>query len=94
MLGKALFERIPICAPLSHLLLKQILHPHAKFQLKDIKLYDENIFRSLNYLAKNPVDGFDWKFAVDHKGKVQELVIGGKEKEVNEQNKLDFIQKM
>ena len=59
-----------------------------------MKLYDQHIYSSLTYLAKNPVEGFDWKFAVDHKGKIEELVLGGKEKEVNEQNKLEFIQKM
>eukprot|EP00826_Nyctotherus_ovalis_P039350 TRINITY_DN3782_c0_g1_i3.p1 TRINITY_DN3782_c0_g1~~TRINITY_DN3782_c0_g1_i3.p1 ORF type:complete len:430 (+),score=139.15 TRINITY_DN3782_c0_g1_i3:615-1904(+) len=97
MLGKALFERIPIKAHLAKPLLKELLG--EKLVVEDLKYFDLEIWKSVEFLRKHKLDKEEFvstfsitKTGPDRKSKTIELKPGGKEISITEYNKEEFIQ--
>jgi len=93
--GKAIFESIPVYAPLDRCLLKHIIS--KPITLEDIKHFDKPIYKSLCYLRDNPINGcedFQEYFTVpsgDMVTPAMELAPNGKETLVTDENKLEYI---
>ena len=80
ILGKAIFERIPLTCYLDRTLLRQL--SGQKVKLEDISGYDKDFYKSWKYLLTNEIEPFGQYFSIikeheDHTIETIELVPGG-----------------
>lgn len=98
VIAKALFEQIPIKAYFSKIVLKQLLN--QKLSIDDIKSFDEEQWKSFEYLRNNPIptDLAIGTFSFINKNQTTgvetliELKENGKNIPVNDTNKEEFFQ--
>ena len=83
ILAKALFEKVPVNVKLNPVVLKRLVGRTDQLRMDDLRDYDEQIYKSLLYLASEPMVDFaqmDLRFSVlDEEGFEVELIPGGKE---------------
>jgi len=100
ILGKALFERVPVCAFLNQIIFKYILD--MKIDFDDLEFYDLQIFISLQFLRDNPIcksemyTEFVAREKIPHSDEMteNELIENGKNILVDDENKFEFISKL
>ena len=97
LLAKAIFDRQMVDLPLCKVLYKHILG--IKPRLSDLKDIDQTYHRSLTWMKDNDITGVIMEtFTVmrDEFGVMREIELceGGKDREVTEENKGAYIQKM
>ena len=82
MLAKALFEKVPVSVKLHPVILKRMVGNARGITLDDLRGYDEQIFKSLKYLATDPTvdfDDLDMRFSIiDEEGQEIELIENGR----------------
>ncbi|EGR30889.1 hypothetical protein IMG5_121350 [Ichthyophthirius multifiliis] len=97
IVGKSLFERIPIKACFDRTIINYILGKNNL--ISDIYYYDEKLYNSYIYLVNNTLkpDDYIGNFTIEKQinGKIQkfELIENGENIEINNENKLFFIEK-
>ena len=83
VIGKAIFEGVPISPRLNHFLIKWILG--QDFELNDIKTYDQGIFSSIGYIMNNDFKaedlGMTFSF-IDPNKYSDELIVNNNNKSV------------
>jgi len=96
MLGKALFERIPVKAYLAKPLLKELLG--EKPVIEDLRYFDLEIWKSVEFLREHKLNKEEFistfsitKTGPDKKNITIELKPGGKEISITEYNKEEFM---
>lgn len=94
ILGKALFENIPINCPLSKVIFKHLTNNSLNFE--DLAFQDQTLYGSLCYVQNNSVEGVLYEtFSVikEYQGQIQiiPLINGGEDIAVTDQNKHQFI---
>lgn len=89
ILGKALFEGIPISAKISSLFLKQLTEESPT--LEDLQDYDPEVYNSLLFVQENDPEDLCLTFTVMEDGEEVELIEGGANEYVTEDNKETFI---
>lgn len=90
ILGKAIFENIPINCPLCKTLYKHLLDREVGFE--DIKYQDIELYNSLQSLANNTIeDVFVGYFALEKGSDLYELKKNGSEISINEENKRQYL---
>ncbi len=82
MLAKGIFEKVPVSVKLHPVLLKLLLGTANQINLEDLRIYDEQIYKSLLYLATqtNPsiFEDLEMKFNIMRQdGYEVELIPGG-----------------
>lgn len=91
VIGKALFENIPINFPLNKMLYKYILdHPVTS---EDIQYIDKDLYNAMTFMLKNPIEGvfFEAFAIVDANGAVTDLIPNGRDTIVNDENKEIYV---
>ena len=92
VIGKALFDNIPINCPLSKLIFKHILeHPVDR---EDLQYFDRDLYNAMRYMLSSNIDGvfFETFAVVNTDGSANELQPNGQLIEVNEENKEFYVQ--
>jgi hypothetical protein len=93
-MAKALFDKIPINLCLSKAIYKYILSDDG-MELEELKEFDRPLYHSLKYINDNNIeDGSCAEIYFTHlrkDGTEEELTMGGKEIQVTESNKYQFI---
>ena len=91
ILGKAVFENIPVYCPLSKVLYKHLLELQTDFE--DLKYLDTELHSSLVCIADNSIDNmFIGYFALEKGSDMYELIKNGSEISITEENKERYIQ--
>jgi len=100
VLGKALFEKVPVQLYLDRTLIRSLMGQEV--ELEDVYTFDKGLYRSWQFLKENNVDNlnkegvFDEKFEVFYKGneKVErmELKPNGENIRISESNKDEYVQ--
>ena len=100
-MSKALFEKIPIDAKLSNVLLQYIIKGydyHSRLKVEDLKAYDHHIYNSIKFIAEEPsldLDANPFFFTVmADTGEEIELVPNGREIRVTKENRKQFGNKV
>ena len=91
IIGKALFDNIPINCPLSRLIFKHILeHPVDR---EDLQFIDRDLYNAMKYMLSSDIEGvfFETFAVIDANGSVNELQPYGHTMEVNEENKEFYV---
>ncbi|CAG9325021.1 AREL1_4 [Blepharisma stoltei] len=96
LMGKALFENIPINCPLSQVIYKHIIGD--KIELKDLNFLDSELYNSLLYMQNNNLeDEIYSNFEVEKNmnGKMVKILLKkrGDKIMINEENKEEYIKK-
>eukprot|EP00358_Blepharisma_japonicum_P005084 CAMPEP_0202944272 /NCGR_PEP_ID=MMETSP1395-20130829/5007_1 /ASSEMBLY_ACC=CAM_ASM_000871 /TAXON_ID=5961 /ORGANISM="Blepharisma japonicum, Strain Stock R1072" /LENGTH=217 /DNA_ID=CAMNT_0049642839 /DNA_START=358 /DNA_END=1011 /DNA_ORIENTATION=+ len=94
VLGKALFENIPVNCPLSKVIFKHLVGKKVIFS--DLIYQDQALYSSLNYITTNSVKGVLFEtFSVikEYQGQVNviPLIPDGEDKTVTDGNKEEYI---
>ncbi|CAK77805.1 unnamed protein product (macronuclear) [Paramecium tetraurelia] len=89
IVGKCLFERIPLSSFLDRTIIKHILR--QKVTLEDIKYFDEDLFYSWQYLLNNNIDQLDLYFQLEYIGKTINLKENGCEIKVTNSNVQEYV---
>ena len=92
IIGKAMFEGLPISAKLNWLLLWELMYSEPI--LEDLKLVDPQLYKSMEYIIKDEVNAEDLglTFTVLDDGEEQELMEDGAEIEVTNENKEEYVE--
>jgi len=93
VIGKAIFEQMSIPMQFDHLLLKQMIQ--ADFSLEDLATFDKQLYKSLKFLKETSIDNDDifeeYFVTALPDGEEIELVPGGKEMKITDNNKEEYI---
>ncbi|CAG9330909.1 unnamed protein product [Blepharisma stoltei] len=90
LMGKALFENIPINCQLSRIIFKHIVE--EEIVLGDLTFVDEDLYRSLIFIRENPIeDVFFETFQVQKPKDKFILKEGGENEKVTEESKQEYI---
>jgi len=92
VLGKALFENIPVNCPLSYVLYKHILQVPIK--LADLAFHDSSLYNSLKFIEVNTIENVffeNFNVKLENSNQVFELCEGGNKIQLTEENKLEYI---
>lgn len=99
VIGKALFERVPISAFLNQTIFKYLLD--LKIEYKDLEYYDFQVYVSLQFLFETTIDKTE--LSTDYVARERnprdgemvenELIENGRKILVTEENKHDFIER-
>ena len=100
LLGKAIFEKIPVTSYLDRTLLRQLACPNSHTQLQDIFGYDSELYKNWTFLLENSIDDLclDTYFTISKENSetetvdVIELVEDGRSIEVTDENKGMFVE--
>ena len=96
ILSKALYERITIKAYLAKFLLKWLINIEVTFD--DLKYFDKEIWKSMNYIKNNKLEGEIGNFVISQKNPLtnsveqKELKPEGSNIPINEDTKAEFIE--
>jgi len=95
ILAKAMFDKVPVNIKLHSVLLKRLVGRSHKIRIGDLRDFDEQIYKSLVYLATDPtvdVELLDMTFTLEgENGEVIELVKGGSDVLVTKDNIFDYV---
>lgn len=96
VIGKALFDKITIGQNFNKIILKHLMNYSInQFTIEDLKYYDKEIYRSLNaILSSNMDENDDLYFVWEIENKEYELIPGGKNKLIKNDNKNLFVNKV
>jgi len=90
VLGKAMFEGIPMNCPLSQVVCKHLLGQEVC--LEDLKYHDSDLYNSLRFMETSSIEGVLFEnFTVSKNGKTTELCEAGTHKQLTDQNKSEYI---
>lgn len=90
VLGKAIFENIPLncalCKPLLKHLLNQKCHRH------DLKHQDQDLYNSFHYMQNNQIEGLIFEnFSVTYHNQTYEFIKNGQNIPITDENKENYI---
>lgn len=102
IIGKALFDQIPVHFPVAKALLRMMIQKEQKFSLEDMRFFDSQMFHSLTHIKNTDITEemseqlmLNFQLEVyDEKGQVLqqvELIPNGASVLVNDSNKDQFI---
>eukprot|EP00826_Nyctotherus_ovalis_P048465 TRINITY_DN5715_c0_g1_i10.p1 TRINITY_DN5715_c0_g1~~TRINITY_DN5715_c0_g1_i10.p1 ORF type:complete len:437 (-),score=141.74 TRINITY_DN5715_c0_g1_i10:154-1464(-) len=95
IIAKALFEKIPIKAYLAKYILKQITCEEVAAE--DLKYYDEELWKSVEFIKSNPVQTYIGTFTTTRKDSFKNtsttiaLKERGDKESITEENKAEFV---
>lgn len=100
IIGKAIFEGIPLPVRLCPILIHHILDKND-FSLEHVKLIDKSLYQGLNFILLNNIDNIIFQtFSVDlddnetKNGSIRELLPDGKSIDVTDENKDAYVSLM
>lgn len=95
ILAKAMFDKVPVNIKLHKVLLKRLVGRSHKIRIGDLRDFDEQIYKSLVYLATDPtvdVELLDMTFTLEgENGELIDLIEGGSDVLVTKDNILDYV---
>ena len=96
VIGKALFEGMYLECHFSKPFYKMMLG--EDLTLEDLEDMENSLHQNYKWILENSVEGMDFFFTHDQEyfGKTEEIELceGGKEKEVTDENKEEYIEKL
>ena len=96
VLAKAIFEKIPVNIKLHPVMLKRLTANSQKIKVEDLRDFDEQIYKSLIYMATDPtvdLDLLELKFSMEAEdGQEIELIENGKNIDVTSDNIEQYCQ--